>query len=132
MPEHRLDSINLAGAFEIGVTTTTATIIMIMMMMIMMMMMMMIVIIKKTNNYSNRIERRNSRTLTISSLRRELSPTRRLFWPGRNRVQITCTIKSAYHVSMSCATWYEGTAQPLSLIEFKLHLFELYFTGLNQ
>ena len=30
-----------------------------------------------------------------SSLRRELSPTRALKWPGRNRVQITCNISSA-------------------------------------
>ena len=27
------------------------------------------------------------------------------------------------------ATWYEGTAQLLSLIELKSHLFELYFIG---
>ena len=27
---------------------------------------------------------------------------------------------------MPCATWYEGTAQLLSLIEFELHLFELF------
>ena len=27
------------------------------------------------------------------------------------------------------ATWYEGTAQLLSLAELKLHLFELYFNG---
>ena len=27
------------------------------------------------------------------------------------------------------ATWYEGTAQLLSLTEFKLHLFQLYFIG---
>ena len=30
-------------------------------------------------------------------------------------------------VSMLRATWYEGTAQLLSLIELKSHLFELYF-----
>ena len=35
---------------------------------------------------------------TISSLRRELSPTRTLLWPGRNRVQITCNTSGAYHV----------------------------------
>ena len=35
---------------------------------------------------------------TISSLRREPSPTRTLKWPGRNRVQITCNASSAYHV----------------------------------
>ena len=27
------------------------------------------------------------------------------------------------------ATWYEGTAQLLSLTELRLHLFELYFVG---
>ena len=30
---------------------------------------------------------------------------------------------------MLCATWYEGTAQLLSLTELKLHLFQLYFIG---
>ena len=40
----------------------------------------------------SRIQRRNSRFLTISSLRREPSPTRTLKWPGRNRVQITCNM----------------------------------------
>ena len=35
---------------------------------------------------------------TVSSLRRELSPTRSLKWPWRNRVHITCRISSAYHV----------------------------------
>ena len=58
---------------------------------IMMMMMMMMMMI-------NRIERRNSRFFTISSLRRELSPTRTLKWPGRDRVQIMCNTSSAYHV----------------------------------
>ena len=31
--------------------------------------------------------------------------------------------------NMSCATSYEGTAQLLSLTEFKSHLFELYSIG---
>ena len=57
------------------------------------------------------------RDFAISSLRREPSPTRKFKWPGRNRVQITC----------NAATWYEGTAQLLSLTEFKSHLFEFYF-----
>ena len=30
---------------------------------------------------------------------------------------------------MLCATWYEGTAQLLSLTELKSHLFQLYFIG---
>ena len=68
---------------------------------------------------------------TISSQRRELSPTRTLKWPRRNRVQITCNTSSAYHVQhvVLRATWYEGTAQLLSLTELKSHLFQLYFVG---
>ena len=68
---------------------------------------------------------------TISSLRREPSPTQTLKWPGRNRVQITCYTSSVYHVQhvVLRATWYKGTAQLLSLTELKLHLFELYFIG---
>ena len=83
------------------------------------------------NNNNNRIQRRYSRFFTISSQRRELSPTRTLKWPRRNCVQITCNTSSAYHVQhvVLRATWYEGTAQLLSLTELKLHLFELYFVS---
>ena len=82
-------------------------------------------------NNNNHIHRRISRFFTISSLRREPSPTRTLKWPGRNRVQITCNTSSACHVQHAVlrATWYEGTAQLLSLTEFKSPLFELYFVG---
>ena len=67
--------------------------------------------------------------LKISSLRRELSPTRTLKWPGRNCVQITRNTSGAYHVQRVVlhATWYEGTARLLSLTELKSHLFGLYF-----
>ena len=80
---------------------------------------------------NNHIQRRNSRFFTISSLHRELSPTRTLKWLGRNRVQIMCNTFSAYHVQhvLIRGTWYEGTAQLLSLTELKSHLFELYFIG---
>ena len=83
------------------------------------------------NNNYNRIQRCYSRFSTISSQRRELFPTRTLKWPRRNRVQITCNTSSAYHVQhiVLRATWYEGTAQLLSLTELKSHLFELYFVG---
>ena len=83
------------------------------------------------NNNNNCIQWRKSRFFTISSLRREPSPTRTLEWPGRNRVQITCNTSSAYHVQRVVlrATWYEGTALLLSLTNFKSHLFEVYFTG---
>ena len=83
------------------------------------------------NNNNNRIQRRYSRFFTISSQRHELSPTRTLKWPRRNCVQITCNTSSAYHMQhvVLRATWYEGTAQLLSLTELKSHLFELYFVG---
>ena len=55
-----------------------------------------------SNNKHHRIQRRYSRFFTISSQRCELSPTRTLKWPGRNRVQITCNTLSAYHVQVSC------------------------------
>ena len=42
---------------------------------------------------------------------------------SRDCVQIKC--------NMQYATWYEGTAQVLSLTELKSHLFELYFCGLK-
>ena len=89
------------------------------------------ILLNNNNNNNNRIQRRYSRIFTISSQRRELSPTRTLKWPGRKRVQITCNTSSAYHVQhvVLRATWYEGAAQLLSLTELKSHLFELYFIG---
>ena len=70
------------------------------------------------NKNNNRIPRRNLRFSTISSLCRELSPTRTLKWPRRNRVQITCNTSSADHMQhVLHATWYEGTVQLLSLTE---------------
>ena len=48
------------------------------------------------NNNNNGIERCKFE-IFISSLHRELSPTRMLKWPGRNRVQITINTLSAYH-----------------------------------
>ena len=68
---------------------------------------------------------------TISSLRREPSPKCTLKWPGHNCMQITCNTPSTYHVHnvVLCAMRYEGTAQLLSLREFKLCLFQLYYIG---
>ena len=57
---------------------------------------------KDNNNNNNRIQRRYSRFFTVSSQHRELSPTRTLKWPGRNRVQITFNTWGAYHVQVSC------------------------------
>ena len=50
---------------------------------------------------------------TISSLRLELSPTRTLKSPGRNRVQITCNCRALITCSMSCCV-PRGTEGQLS------------------
>ena len=55
-------------------------------------------ITERDNNDNNRIQKAQFKIITISSLRRELSPTRTLKWPGRNRAQITCNTSRAYHV----------------------------------
>ena len=85
----------------------------------------------KNENNNNHIQRRNSRLFIISSVSRELSPTRTLKWPVRSRVEIACNTSSAYYVPHSVirATWYEGTAQLFSLAVLKSHLFELYIIG---
>ena len=82
-------------------------------------------ICSQLGNNNNRIESRNLRFFTISSLRRKPSPMCTLKWPGRNCVQITCNTSSAHHVLhiVLCATWYEGTVQLLSMTELKSHLF---------
>ena len=43
----------------------------------------------------------NFEIFTVSSLRRDLSPTRTLKWPRLYRVQITCNTSSACHVHQS-------------------------------
>ena len=54
------------------------------------------------------------------ALCRDVSPTRTLKWPGRNRVQIRCNISGVSHVEyVAC----EGIAQLLHLKELKSHLF---------
>ena len=52
-----------------------------------------------------------------------------LKWPGRSRVQIRYSTSGAYHVQRVVlhATWYEGTAQLLSLTEFNLNRIYLSF-----
>ena len=69
------------------------------------------------NNNNNCIQRHHLRFFTISSLRHEPSPTRRLKWPRRNHVQIMRNTSCPHHVQhvVFRATWYEGTAQLLRL-----------------
>ena len=52
---------------------------------------------------NNRIQRRYSRFFTISSQRREPSPTCVLKLPGHNQVQTTCNTQSAHHVQVTCS-----------------------------
>ena len=81
---------------------------------------------------SNRIQRPYSRFCTISSQRRELSPTRTLKWPGHNRVQITWntlnSITCKCHVTCHLVR-RDSSAIKVSVTELKSHLFELYFIG---
>ena len=79
------------------------------------------------NNNNSRIQRRYLRSFTISSQRHEVS---------NMYAQVARAQSCANHVQhfeclsrtsvMLRATWYEGTAQLLSLTELKLHLFELF------
>ena len=52
-----------------------------------------------------------------------------LKWPWRSRVQIARNLALITCNIVLLATRYKGTAQLLSLTEFKPHLFELYFIG---
>ena len=94
--------------------------------MIMMMMIIIIIIIIIITAFKGAIL-----DICISLQHHQPSPTRTLKWPGRNGVQIMRHASSAYHVQhvVLRATWYEGTAQLISLTELKSHLFELYFIG---
>ena len=83
------------------------------------------------NKYKNNncIHRRNSRFFTISSLGREPSPTHTLKWPRHNHVQITWNTSSTCHMQhvVLYATWNEGTAQILSLTEFRSFSWALFY-----
>ena len=100
-------------------------IIIIIMMMMMMMMMTMIIIIAFKGAIHD--------FLQSPLLRLELSPTRTLKWPGRDREQITCNTSSAYHVQhVLRVTWYEGTAQLLNLTQFEIAFILASFCWLDQ
>ena len=61
---------------------------------------------------------------TISSSRRELSPTRTLRRPGYNRVQIACNTQSAYHVQhVVChVVRRDSSAIKFDRVENRIHL----------
>ena len=92
-----------------------------MMMMMMMMRIIIIIMIIMINKVAFKGAIRDF--FSISLLRREPCPTRTLKWHGRDHVQITYNTSSAYHVQhvVLCATWYEETAQLLSMTELKSH-----------
>ena len=74
---------------------------------------------KKKKNPQRRTE---PTTLHEAGQRRELSPTHTLKWPGTSMYTSRATHRLLITYNMSCATWYEGTAQLLSLTELKWHL----------
>ena len=49
--------------------------------------------------------------------------------PGAIVCKLCATHRALITCNLQCATWYEGTAQLLSLTELKSHLFQLYFTA---
>ena len=49
--------------------------------------------------------------------------------PGMTMCKSCAACWLLFMCTMSCYMWYEGTAQLLSLTEFKSHLFELYIIG---
>ena len=77
----------------------------------------------------NCIQRRSLRFFTISSLRRELSPTRTLKWPRHNPVQITYNnTSSAYHVQHVChLVRRDGSAIKFDRVEIAFILALLYW-----
>ena len=71
------------------------------------------------NNNDNWTERHYSRFSRFSSLRRELSPTRTLKWPGNNLVQIRCKTQSTHHVQhIICqVVWRDSSAIKVGRVE---------------
>ena len=98
-----------------------------------------------TTNNNNRIQRRYSRFFTTSHSKALFEIFYNLLTAPRTvsntYTQVARAQSCANHVQhiqrLSCAsvmlraTWYEGTAQLLSLTELKSHLFELLFYWLN-
>ena len=83
------------------------------------------------NNNDNRIQRRYSRFFynLLTAPRTVCNTYAQVAWaqPCVNHVQHIERLSRASVILR--ATWYEGTAQLLSLTELKSHLFELYFIG---
>ena len=69
---------------------------------------------------------------TISSLRRELSPTRTLKWPGLSRVQITCNSSSAYHVQPAVCYLIRGDSSAVKFDRVEIaFVLAFYFIDWN-
>ena len=76
------------------------------------------------NDNNNRIERRYSRFFLQSAHCAE-NCLQHVRSSGQDTIvcKSRATRQALITCNMPCVTWYEGTAQPLSLTEFKLHLF---------
>ena len=69
---------------------------------------------------------------TISSLCRELYPTRTLKWSWRNRVQITSNTSSAYHVKLAVRHFERGDSSALKFDRVEIAFFLALFYWLKQ
>ena len=83
------------------------------------------------NNNNNRIQRRYSRFFyNLLTAPRTVSNTNAQVARAQSYANHMQHIKRLSRANvMLRATWYEGTAQLLSLTELKSHLFEFYFIG---
>ena len=73
------------------------------------------------------IQRRSSRFFTISSLRRELPPTRTLKWPRHNQVKITCNTSNVYHMQHVCHLVQRDSSAKFDRVEIAFILAWLYW-----
>ena len=76
------------------------------------------------DNNNNRIERRSSRFYyNLLTAPRAVSNTHAQVAQAQSCCKLRATRTTLITCKMSCATWYEGTAQLLRLAEFKSHSF---------
>ena len=81
------------------------------------------------DNNDNHTERRKSRFLQSAHCATNSLQHVRSSGQGVIVCKSRATYRAFITCNLSCATWYDGTAQLISLTEFKSHLFELYFIG---
>ena len=81
------------------------------------------------NDNNDRIKRRSLRFVHSHNCAANCLQHVRSSGQGGIICKSRATCRALITCNMSCATWYEGTAQRLSLTEFISHLFHLYLIG---